>query len=74
VSFGAFDVVVVIDWYIHEVAAVKAERCSLFWFCEDIGPHCFCWAVVVGRLELYRTHVLLYSTMVLLARPTKVRR
>ena len=30
VSFGAFIVVIVIDWYIHEVAAVKAERCSLF--------------------------------------------
>jgi hypothetical protein len=29
---------------------------------------------VVGHLELYRTHVLLYSTYVLLARPTKVRR
>ena len=45
VSFGAFDVVVVVDWYIHEVAAVESERCSLFWFCEDIGPHYFCWAV-----------------------------
>ena len=45
VSFGALDVVVVIDWYIHEVAVVKKERCSLFWFCEDIGPHYFCWAV-----------------------------
>ncbi len=30
--------------------------------------------LVVGHLELYRTHVLLYSTYVLLARPTKVRR
>ncbi len=29
---------------------------------------------VVGRLELYRTYVLLYCTYVLLARPTKVRR
>ncbi len=29
---------------------------------------------VVGRLESYRTYVLLYSTYVLLARPTKVRR
>jgi hypothetical protein len=45
VSFGAFDVVIVVGWYIHEVAAVKSERCSLFWFCEDIGPHYFCWAV-----------------------------
>jgi hypothetical protein len=43
-----------------------------------VGGGCGC---VVGRLELYRTHVLsystyvlLYSTMVLLARPTKVRR
>jgi hypothetical protein len=45
VSFGTFDVVVVVDWDIHEVAAVKAEGSTLFWFCEDIGPHHFCWAV-----------------------------
>ena len=45
VSFGALNVVVVVDWYIHEVAAVESERCSLFPFCEDIGPHSFCWAV-----------------------------
>jgi hypothetical protein len=44
-SFGAFVVVVVVGWYIHEVAAVKSERCTLFWFCEDIGPHYFCLAV-----------------------------
>ncbi len=30
--------------------------------------------IVVGRLESYRIYVLLYSTYVLLARPTKVRR
>ncbi len=29
---------------------------------------------VVGRLDMYRTKVLLYCMMVLLARPTKVRR
>jgi hypothetical protein len=29
---------------------------------------------VVGRLDMYRTYVLLYRTMVLMARPTKVRR
>jgi hypothetical protein len=28
---------------------------------------------VVGRLDMYRTYVLLYRTMVLMARPTKVR-
>ncbi len=55
VSFGAFNVVVVVDWYIHEVTVVKLERCALFWFCEDIGPHYFCWAVhdfdiIVGYL------------------------
>ncbi len=44
-SFGKFDVVVVVDWDIHEVAAVQAEGSALFWFCEDIGPHHFCWAV-----------------------------
>jgi gentisate 1,2-dioxygenase len=44
-SFGAFDVVVVVDWYIHEVTAVESEGCALFGFCEDIGPHYFCWAV-----------------------------
>jgi hypothetical protein len=45
VSFGTFDVIVVVDWDIHEVAAVKVEGSTLFWFCEDIGPHYFCWAV-----------------------------
>ena len=44
-SFGAFDVVVVVDWYIHEVTAVESEGCALFGFCEDIGPHYFCRAV-----------------------------
>jgi hypothetical protein len=29
---------------------------------------------VVGRLDMYRTKVLLYRTIVLMARPTKVRR
>jgi hypothetical protein len=41
----ALDVVVVDDWDIHENAAVKAERASLFRFGEDICPHDFCWAV-----------------------------
>ena len=45
VIHGAFDVIVVVDWYIHEVTAVKSEGCALFGFCEDIGPHYFCWAV-----------------------------
>ena len=40
-----FDVVVVVDWDIHEVAAVKAEGSTLFCFFEDIGPHYFFWAV-----------------------------
>ncbi len=33
-----------------------------------------CGSSVVGCLDMYRTKVLLYCTMVLLARPTKVRR
>jgi hypothetical protein len=45
ISLYAFNAVVVVDWYIHGVAAVKAERSSLFWFSEDIGQHYFCWAV-----------------------------
>ncbi len=44
-SFGMFDMVVVVDWNIHEVTVVEAEGSALFWFCEDIGPHHFCWAV-----------------------------
>ncbi len=44
-SFGTFNVIIVVDWDIHEVVAVKAEGSTLFWFCEDIGPHHFCWAV-----------------------------
>jgi len=30
---------------VHEVAAVKVKRSFLFSFCEDSGPHYFCWAV-----------------------------
>jgi hypothetical protein len=45
VSFGTFDVIIVVDWNIHEVAIVKVEGSALFWFCEDIGPHYFCCAV-----------------------------
>ena len=41
VSVSTFNFVVIVYWYIHEVAAVKAERTALFWFCEDICPHCF---------------------------------
>ncbi len=43
-SFGTFNVDIVVDWDIHEVAAAKAEGSALFWFCEDIGPDKFCWA------------------------------
>ena len=49
-SFGAFDIVIVVDWYNHEVAAVKSERCSLFWFCEDIGP-----IISVGQYIILRS-------------------
>jgi hypothetical protein len=38
----AFNVVVVVDWDIHENAAVKAEKASLFRFGEDVRPHNFC--------------------------------
>jgi hypothetical protein len=30
--------------------------------------------IVISHLDMYRTNVLMYRTMVLLARPTKVRR
>jgi hypothetical protein len=39
-----FDVVIIVDWDVHEIAAVEAERASLFRFGEDIHPHNFCWA------------------------------
>ena len=45
VSIFLFDFVVVVDWYIHEVAAIKAKRAALFWLCEYIFPHCLCWKV-----------------------------
>ena len=53
-----FDVVVVVDQYFHENAAVEAEWASLFWFCEDVCPHDFGGAiydfeVAVGKLVLY---------------------
>ncbi len=40
-----FTVSVVVDWDIHENAAVEVERVSLFRFGEDVRPHDFCWAV-----------------------------
>jgi hypothetical protein len=40
-----FDIIVVVDWDVHENAVVKAERASLFRFGEDVQPHNFCWAV-----------------------------
>ncbi len=43
--FGMLDVIIVVDWDVHEVAVVKAKGSALFWFCEDISPHHFCWAV-----------------------------
>ncbi len=36
-----FNVLIVVDGYVHENAAVKAEWASLFWFCEDVCPHDF---------------------------------
>ena len=50
VSFGAFDVVIGVGWYIHEVAAVKSERCSLFRFCEDTGPIISVGQYMISRL------------------------
>ncbi len=37
-----FNIFVVVDWDIHENAAVEAERASLLRFGEDIRPHNFC--------------------------------
>ncbi len=52
-----FDVAVV-DWYVHENAAVKAKWASLFWFCDNVCPHDFGGAiydfeVAVIKLVLY---------------------
>ncbi len=41
----ALDIIVIVDWDIHENAAVKTERASLLRFGEDVSPHNFCWAV-----------------------------
>jgi hypothetical protein len=41
----AFSFVIVVDWDIHENAAVKAEKSNLFWFSKDICPHNFSRAV-----------------------------
>ncbi len=35
----AFNIVIVVDWDIHENAVVKAERASLFRFGEDVPTH-----------------------------------
>jgi hypothetical protein len=49
--------------------ALKTPRLSL-----NLLKWLYSHSIVVGRLDMYRTKVLLYRTMVLLARPTKVRR
>ncbi len=36
-----FNVIIVVDEYVHESAVVKAKWASLFWFCEDVCPHDF---------------------------------
>jgi hypothetical protein len=41
----AFNFVIVVDWDIHENAAVKAERFPLFGCSKDICPHYFSRAV-----------------------------
>ncbi len=44
-KFGFNFVVIVVDWNIHENAAVKAEKSALFGFSKDVCPHCFSRAV-----------------------------
>jgi len=58
VSVSTFGVVIVVDWYIHEVGTVEAERGALFWFCEDICPHCFS-----GQYLISRSHLAILSRM-----------
>ncbi len=41
----ALNFIVVVDWGIHENAAVLAERSALFWFSKDVCPHYFSRAV-----------------------------
>ncbi len=41
----AFNFIVIVHWDIHENAAVKAERSTLFWFSNDVCPHYFSRAV-----------------------------
>ncbi len=76
VFFWPLDDIELVDW-------TTTNKFTRLWFCEDIhhssvlklamkkaiqkSPN------VVGRLDMYRTYVLLYRTMVLMARPTKVR-
>ncbi len=52
----------------HDIAkAVKSNNAKVPIHLWDEG------VVVVSRLDVYRTNVLMYHTMVLLAHPTKVR-
>jgi hypothetical protein len=51
VSFGAFDVVVVVDWDIHEVAAVEAEG-SAFGFVRTSAHIIFVGQYITSRLPL----------------------
>ena len=44
-SVSTFNVIVIVNWYVHEVYVGKAERPALFWFYEDVRPHCLCWVV-----------------------------
>ncbi len=41
----AFNFIIVVDWDIHENAAVEVERSAQFWFSKDVCPHYFCRAV-----------------------------
>jgi hypothetical protein len=54
-----------LDSKFNTAVATPGEKAALG---RDVG------GPVVGRLDMYRTKVLLYHTMVLMARPTKVRR
>ena len=51
VSVSTFKVVVVVDWYIHKVAVVEAERAPLFYFCS------------VGQYRIYRSLLAILSRM-----------
>ncbi len=57
--------ILVASWFVRMLVSCRMALTCFAFAVADVG--------VVSRLDIYRTNVLMYRTMVLLAHPTKVR-